>query len=172
MTTERQVVQAVIKGDRAGYLGLFERHGALFREALIRFQGDDGPEQGELLARILREIVEMLRRGEFDDIIETFYNWIVRMIWTMLMEEKLREAGEGHVKPEILWAFTDHTLTADLPETSKREGEEHIKSCTLCRGLLQECLNIPVEVSHAGAAYPTAFQATLDRTLDCLLSPA
>ncbi len=170
MTTERQVVQAVIKGDRDGYLGLFERHGALFREALLRFQGDAGPAHAELLAHILHETVEMLRRGEFDDIIETFYNWIVRVLWTRLMAEHLRGKEGEHADPEALWAFTDRTLTAELPEEVRSRTETHLGSCDLCRELLEKCRNIPVEVSHAGAPYPPEFQATLDRTLEHLLA--
>lgn len=170
MTTEREVVKAVIKGDRAGYQGLFDRHGALFREVLLRFRGGAGAEYAEELASILRETVEMLRRGEFDDIIETFYNWIVRVVWTRYMARDLSGQEGDHAGPQEIWAFTDPNLAAELPEAIRSKAAAHLEGCALCRDLLEKCKEIPVEVSHAGAPYPREFQLTLDRTLVQLLA--
>lgn len=166
MATEREVLQQIAKGHPDGLPGLFDRHAALFREGLIRFRGAAGIEEAGVLNTVISSIAGELQGDGFDDLVETFYDWIVRRTWCSLMAQDLAEAGGEHLDPELIWASSDPLIEDDLPEEDRRLCQEHLDSCERCRDHLERTLDIPVEIRHAGAPYPAEFDQVIAKALE------
>jgi hypothetical protein len=168
MATEREVVYRIINDHPDGIPGLFERHGALFHEGLVRFFGSAGQEQAGRLEVLARSVAELLKTGRFDDLEETFYNWIVRITWCIFMDLRMKEEGGKHLDPEIIYTFTERVDVEALPDGARKASESHFESCSFCRGLLEHAKEIPVEIRHAGAEYPEKFEAVIQSALESL----
>lgn len=166
MPTEREVLIKIMDGDSQGIGDLFERHGALFREGLIRFYGEAGMDQAEAMTKVIRSMAADLQADRFDDIVETFYDWVVRNAWSSLMALKLEEAGDGHLEAEVIFECSDRLNKAALSREVQQRCEEHFASCELCRGLLENCEGISVETRHAGAEIPEDFKPVIDKVLE------
>lgn len=168
MATEREVVYRIINDHPEGIPGLFERHGALFHEGLLRFFGSTGEEQSGRLGVLARSVTDLMKAGRFDDLHETFYNWIVRITWCVFMDLRLKEEGGEHLDPEIIYTFVERVDVEALPEGVRKKSESHFESCALCRSMLELAKDIPVEVRHAGAEYPETFKAVIQSALETL----
>lgn len=166
MITERDVLLQIINDDPNGIHGLFHRHSALFREGLIRFFGKADSEEAEPLARVIKAVKSELKEGRFDDLAETFYNWIVRTTWNSLMAQRMEQAGGEHVEPDLLYQSSDRLNEAALPEEVRQPLRDHLESCALCRELLEKCRAIPLEVRHAGAPCPEDFDIVKARVIE------
>lgn len=166
MITEREVLLQIINDDPNGIPGLFHRHGALFREGLIRFFGKADSEGAETLAKVINAVKRDLKEGQFDDLVETFYNWIVRATWNNLMVQRMEQAGGDHVEPDLLYQSADRLNEAALPEEVRRPLRDHLETCALCRELLEKCKGIPLEIRHAGAPCPEDFEAVKARVIE------
>jgi hypothetical protein len=165
MPTEREVVYLILNDRPEGISGLFDRHGALFREGLLRFFDSAGPEQADRLEILARTVVDHLKAGRFDDLSETFYNWIVRVAWCTFMKLKIEGEGGDHLDPEIIYTFVEKADVDALDETVRKESRSHIESCALCRALLEQSKDIPVEIRHAGAIHPEDFNEVIHTVL-------
>jgi len=163
MFTEREVVLQIAHGDPRGLPGLTERHGALLREASLRFFGAAGEEQSVELQHVLRTLVAELRAGAFDDLAETFYDWVARRTFCACMVLRQERAGGEHLEPDLLHACSDAILEASLPAETRSRCRAHLAECALCRELRQSCTDVPVAVRHAGARFPGEFQLVLQR---------
>jgi len=165
MFTERDVLLQIVGDDPRGLSGLIDRHGALMREALLRFHGAADATQLAVLERILRTIVRDLKADRFDDVVETFYDWIARSTFSTCMALRLEQAGGEHPDPEVLWESADPLGEAALPEAARSSLREHLERCGTCRKLVAQCVDIPVEARHAGAPFPDGFRALLERAV-------
>ncbi|MBI4878719.1 MAG: hypothetical protein HY812_03540 [Planctomycetes bacterium] len=166
MPTERDVLRKIVGRDREGLKGLFERHGALFREGLVRFYGKADVEAAPRLARVVQSLAADLRAGRFVDLVETFYNWVFRATWTALVSMRMEEAGGGHIDPETFFQCADPLNEAALPEETRQQARSHFESCGLCRDLLEKTKGVPVQVRHAGAPFPADFSAVIQAALE------
>ncbi|MFH2000471.1 MAG: hypothetical protein ABIK28_12370 [Planctomycetota bacterium] len=167
MSTEREVLHNIINDHPEGIPGLFERHSALFYEGLKRFFSNTEA-YPDLLAEMIRHMREDLKAGRFDDVVETFYDWVVRNAWSSYMKIKIKESGGEHLDPEQLYLCGDRLSEAELDEETREAINIHLSSCGLCRELLEQCKEIPVEVRHAGAPCPEAFEAVLAKAKEKL----
>ncbi len=166
MPTERDVLRKIVSRDREGLKGLFERHGALFREGLLRFYGRAELEDAPRLARVAQALVDDLRAGRFVDLVETFYNWVFRATWTAFVAMRMQEAGGTHIDPDTFFQCADPLNEAALPEETRQQARSHLSRCDLCRDLLARTKGVPVEVRHAGAPFPAEFQAVIQAALN------
>jgi len=153
MPTEREVLQQIIHDDPEGIPNLFERHAALFREGLLRFFEDAGEGRSESLARVMGTMAQDLKARKFNDIVETFYDWVVRNAWGTLMAIRMEEEGGEHLEPNHIYESSDRLNEAALPEEVRAECKAHFAECPLCRGFLERCKTIAVQVRHAGAPH-------------------
>lgn len=161
MFTEREVLQQIVADDPRGVPGLLERHGAVIREALLRFFGVADATQLDVLERILRTLVADLKADRFDDVVETFYDWVARSTFSTCMALRLEAAGDEHVEPDLLWEASDRLGEAALPRDVRDRLRAHLAACATCRELQALCRDIPVEARHAGAPFPDAFREVL-----------
>jgi hypothetical protein len=165
MPTEREVLLQILEGKPEGVAHLMERHGALFHEGLIRFLGRADSDQGDRLAEMMRIMVEDLKNDRFNDLQETFYDWVVRNSWCTLMKWAMEEAGEEVLDPEIIYAFADPLCEAALPPEVRVQYRARFDEYAFYRDLLDKCKDIPVEVRHAGANYPEEFNEVIQKAL-------
>jgi len=149
----------ILRDDPRGMPRLFERHGALFREGLIRFFGAAKEEQIPHLDRMLRTLASDLKAGRFDDLVETFYDWVVRNSFSTCMAIRIEQAGGEHLDPGLIYECSDRLNEAALPEDVREKSRAHFQACDLCREMLQKSKDVPVEVRHAGARFPEEFRA-------------
>jgi hypothetical protein len=168
MFTEREVLQQIVQGDPRGLQGLVERHGALLHEALLRFFGTADAARLPELERILSTMVTDLKADRFDDVVETFYDWVARSTFSTCMALRLEAAGGEHVEPDLLWEGSDRLGEAALPQEVRDRLRAHLAACATCRELQELCRDIPVEARHAGARIPDDFRAVLARVVACL----
>ena len=168
MLTEREVLLQIIRDDPNGIPELFFRHAALFREALIRFYGNAGLKEAEPLASVLGIVKQDLKEGRFDDLRETFYNWIVRRTWSELLTLCMEEEGGEHVKPDIIFQCADPCNESDITKDDCTACRAHVESCAFCRNLSDKCKDIPLNVRHAGAPCPEEFESVKNRVIEVM----
>jgi len=163
MFTEREVLQQIVEDDPRGVPGLLERHGALMREALRRFFGVADATQLDVLERILRTLVADLKADRFDDVVETFYDWVARSTFSTCMALRLERLGGEHPDPDLLWEAADRLGEGALPADVRAGLRAHLEACRTCCELQDLCRDIPVEARHAGAACPDDFRGVLEQ---------
>ncbi|MHC4943529.1 MAG: hypothetical protein ACYTG7_10985 [Planctomycetota bacterium] len=168
MPTEREVLLQIMRDDPEGIPNLFDRHASLFREGLLRFFGGADEAQVPLLLEMIRAMAADLKAGKFDDLVETFYDWVVRDAWGSFMRIKMEQAGGEHIEPDLIYECSDRPNEAALTEEVRQRCRSHFEACELCRDLLDKCKNVEVEIRHAGAAYPEEFQTVIQKTLGSL----
>jgi len=165
MPTEREVLQQITRGEPGGIPALLDRHAALFHEGLRRFFGAAGDAQAEPLRRMLSSMRDSLRAGEFEDLEETFYDWVVRNAWCSFMTMRLEEASGEHLEPGVIYESSEPLNEAALPSEIRERCHAHFERCALCRELLEHCRDLAVEVRHAGAHYPAEFDAVVAKVV-------
>lgn len=168
MPTEREVLHKIINDHPEGMPQLFERHAALFLDGLKRFFPDREEDYSELLGKMAASMIKNLKAGHFDDVIETFYDWVVRDAWASFMTIKQEEAGGEHIDPENIFLCADRLSEAEFSDETRKAIQDHLSSCDLCRDLLEQCRDISVEVRHAGASYPESFGDIMKKALEKL----
>ncbi len=161
MVTERETVQKLIDGGPESIPNLFHRHGALFREALLRFYGSTGLDQVNSLTCAVNNVVALLQRDQTDDLQETFYDWIFRRTWCTFMYMKLEGKEGEHPLPETIFDCTSSHYAGDIPDKIRKECNAHVAVCRLCNGFSENCKGIPIEVRHAGAVPPEEFEPVI-----------
>jgi len=166
METERDVLNKIINSESGSIKGLLDRHGCLFHEGLVRFFGKADLDEADHLSHVLVTMCENLRAGDFNDLSETFYDWVMKDACRTFMALRLKDSGsEGHIEPSIIYECADPLNRAALPEDIQKKVETHLESCELCLELLDLCTDIPVEKRHAGAPFPDQFLAVIDKVL-------
>ena len=168
MATEREILKQITEGSPEGVSGLFERHAALFRDGLLRFFGKADVDQAPVLARLMARLARDLEEGEFDDLVETFYDWVFRATWTTLMEMRIDEDGGEHAEPAVLYQCIDPHNEAALESDVRDSVRAHLAECAFCRVLLEETRGVPVDIRHAGAPCAEEFQAVIARALELM----
>lgn len=168
MPTEREVLQQITRDRPEGIQALFDRHAALFHEGLLRFfrSADEG--QVDHLRQMMQAMRDSLKAGEFEDLEETFYDWVVRNAWCSFMDIRFQESGGDHLEPNVIYESSDHLNEAALPDEVRERCRVHLEECSLCRELLGHCQDLAVEVRHAGAPYPAEFDAVIAKVVEAL----
>jgi len=121
-----------------------------------------------ILTQAVQEILDYLRTHGFDDLGETFYNWIVRKTWCTFMAMIMKEGESGHVESELIFNCADPFNRAGITDEVRKECETHIASCEVCKGFFENSKDIPVDISHAGAEYPSEFKGVIAKVLEGL----
>ncbi len=166
MPTEREVLQQITQDRPEGVQALFDRHAALFHEGLLRFFGSAGEDQTDHLRQMMQAMRDSLKAGEFEDLEETFYDWVVRNAWCSFMAIRVREAGGDHLEPNVIYESSDRLNEAALSDEVRERCRSHLEECELCRELLGRCLDLAVEIRHAGAPYPAEFDAVIAKVVE------
>lgn len=166
MATEREILKQITDGQLTGVSGLLERHESLFRDGLLRFYGKGGVDEAPVLAKLMRGLAGDLREGRFDDLVETFYDWVFRATWTALMTMRIEEEGGEHADPAVLYQCTDPLNEAALDGEVRERTRAHLEECAFCRELLEQTCNVPIDVRHAGAPCPEEFRAVIARAME------
>ena len=170
MPTEREVIHQIMDEDPEGIQALLTRYGGLFQEGLTQYYKDREADWPELLERSIRDVAGLLRSGAFDDIVETFYNWLVRNVWTVLIGYRQEEdGGPDHVDPADLYQCAHPLNEKALPEEIRTAARTHLESCPLCPALLEPCKDVSILACHPGSDVTDTFDAVRKQALDAIV---